>query len=374
MSTDVPFLALAPAHAELEREIEAAVTRVLRSGWYVGGPENTKFEANFADYCGAAHAVGVANGLDALHLVLRALNVGPGDEVIVASNSYVATLLAVSMAGATPVLVEPDPATSNLDAVCVEAAISPRTKVLLPTHLYGQPADIGPLAEVARRHGLHFVEDAAQAHGARYRDVRIGAHGDAVCWSFYPSKNLGGAGDAGAVTSNDAALAERVRILGNYGSAVRYVNAVKGVNSRLDPLQAAILDVKLPHLDAWNARRARIAARYLDALQGCGLVLPHVPDWATPVWHLFVVHTPHRDALRAALAADGIATQIHYPIPPHQQDAYAELGLGEGSLPIAERLAADTLSLPIGPHMPDEHVERVVAAVRRWAGAACLIS
>lgn len=369
MSTDVPFLALTPAHAELGSEIEAAVTRVLRSGWYVGGPENTTFEANFAHYCGAAHAVGVANGLDALHLVLRALNVGPGDEVIVASNSYVATLLAVSMAGATPVMVEPDPATSNLDPARVEAAISPRTKVLLPTHLYGQPADIAPLAEIARRHGLRLVEDAAQAHGARYRDVRIGAHGDAVCWSFYPSKNLGAAGDAGAVTSNDAALAERVRILGNYGSAVRYVNEVQGVNSRLDPLQSAILNVKLSHLDAWNARRTRIAARYLEALQDCDLGLPHVPDWATPVWHLFVVHTPHRNALRAALAAEGIATQIHYPIPPHRQDAYAELGLGEGSFPIAERLAAETLSLPMGPHMSDEHVERVVASVQRWAGA-----
>jgi dTDP-4-amino-4,6-dideoxygalactose transaminase len=370
MSTTIPFLALAPAHAELENEIEAAALRVLRSGWYVGGPENERFESHFAAYCGATHAIGVANGLDALHLVLRALDVGPGDEVIVASNSYIATLLAVSMAGATPVLVEPDPATSNLDPAQVEAAITPRTKVLLPTHLYGQPADIAPLADIARRHGLRLVEDAAQAHGARYRDVRIGAHGNAVCWSFYPSKNLGAAGDAGAVTTDDAALADRVRVLGNYGSAVRYVNEVQGVNSRLDPLQAAILDVKLPHLDAWNARRTRIAAHYLESLRNCDLVLPHVPEWATPVWHLFVIHTSHRDALRTALAADGIATQIHYPIPPHHQQAYADLGLGEGSFPIAERLAAETLSLPIGPHMADDDVERVIAAVRRWADTA----
>lgn len=367
MSTDVPFLALAPAHAELADAIEAAALRVLASGWYVGGPENERFEANFAAYCGAAQAVGVANGLDALHLALRALDIGAGDEVIVASNSYIATLLAVSMAGARPVLVEPDPTTSNLAPARVEAAITSRTKALLPTHLYGQPADIAALADIAQRHRLRLVEDAAQAHGARYRDVRVGAHSDAVCWSFYPSKNLGAAGDAGAVTTNDAALAERVRILGNYGSAIRYVNEVQGVNSRLDPLQAAILDVKLPHLDAWNDRRARIAARYLDGLQDCGLVLPHVPDWATPAWHLFVVHTPHRDALRDALEAEGIATQIHYPIPPHRQQAYAELGLGEGSFPIAERLAAEAVSLPVGPHMPDDHVERVIAAIRQWA-------
>jgi dTDP-4-amino-4,6-dideoxygalactose transaminase len=368
MSNDIPFLALAPAHAELATEIETAALRVLASGWYVGGPENERFEADFARYCGAAHAVGVANGLDALHLVLRALEVGPGDEVIVASNSYIATLLAVSMVGATPVLVEPDPATSNLDPARVEAAITPRTRVLLPTHLYGQPADLAPLAEIARRHGLRLVEDAAQAHGACYRGVRIGAHGNAVCWSFYPSKNLGAAGDAGAVTTDDPALAERVRVLGNYGSAVRYVNEVQGMNSRLDPVQAGILQVKLPQLDAWNARRAWIAARYLAELEGCGLVLPHVPEWAEPVWHLFVVHTPCRDELRAALAAEGIATQIHYPIPPHRQQAYADLGLGEGSFPIAERLAAETLSLPIGPHMPDEHVDRVIAAVCGWAG------
>ncbi len=364
--TTVPFLELAPIHDELGDEIDAATLRVLRSGWFIGGPENERFEAAFAEYTGAAHAVGIGNGLDALHLTLRGLDVGPGDEVIVASNSYIATVLAVSMTGAKPVLVEPDPVTSNLDSARVEAAITPRTKVVLPTHLYGQPADLDALLAITRRHGLRLVEDAAQAHGARYRGVRVGAHGDAVCWSFYPSKNLGAAGDGGGVTTNDAALAARIRMLGNYGSAERYVNVEKGVNSRLDPIHAAIMGVKLPHLDAWNARRSRIAALYLDALRDCDLVLPHVPAWADPVWHLFVVHTPRRDALRAALSADGIATQIHYPIPPHRQAAYAELGLGEGSFPIAERLAAQTLSLPIGPHMLDAHVERVVDAVQRW--------
>lgn len=372
MSTDVPFLELAPIYEELRAEIDAAALRVLHSGWFVGGPENDRFEAAFATYTGTTHAIGVGNGLDALHLVLRAMDVGPGDEVIVASNSFIATMLAVSMTGADLVMVEPDPVTYNMDPARVDEAITPRTKVVLPTHLYGLPADIDALLVVTRRHGLRLVEDAAQAHGARYNGRRIGGHGDAVCWSFYPSKNLGAAGDGGGVTTNDAVLAKRIRTLGNYGSAQRYVNVEKGVNSRLDPLHAAVMEVKLPHLDVWNARRARIAARYLEALQGCGLVLPHIPDWATPVWHLFVVHTPHRDALREALAAEGIATQIHYPIPPHRQDAYAELGLGVGSFPIAERLAAETLSLPIGPHMPDEHVERVVAAVRRWANATHL--
>lgn len=367
MSANVPFLELAPIYEELRNEIDAAALRVLHSGWFVGGPESDRFEAAFAAYTGAAYAVGVGNGLDALHLVLRAMDVGPGDEVIVASNSFIATMLAVSMTGAKPVMIEPNPTTYNIDHSLLEDAITSRTKVILPTHLYGQPADIDALLEITRRHGIRLVEDAAQAHGARYRGRRVGAHGDAVCWSFYPSKNLGAAGDGGGVTTNDPTLAERVRTLGNYGSAQRYVNIVKGMNSRLDPLHAAIMDVKLPHLDAWNARRARIAARYLEGLQNCGLVLPHVPDWASPAWHLFVVHTPHRDALRTALAAEGVATQIHYPIPPHRQAAYAELGLTEGSFPIAERLAAETVSLPIGPHMPDANVDRVIDAIRRWA-------
>ncbi len=365
MTDLVPFLELAPIYEELREEIDAAALRVLHSGWFIGGPETERFEASFATYTGAAHAIGVGNGLDALHLTLRALNVGVGDEVIVASNSFIATILAVSMTGAKSVMVEPDSVTYNLDPARVEAAITPRTKVVLPTHLYGQPADLDALLAITRRHGLRLVEDAAQAHGARYRGVRVGAHGDAVCWSFYPSKNLGAAGDGGGVTTNDAALAARIRTLGNYGSAERYVNVEKGVNSRLDPIHAAIMGVKLPHLDAWNARRSRIAALYLDALRDCDLVLPHVPTWADPVWHLFVVHTPRRDALRAALSADGIATQIHYPIPPHRQAAYAELGLGEGSFPIAERLAAETLSLPIGPHLTMKQAEQVITGVRR---------
>ncbi|HEX8555187.1 MAG TPA: DegT/DnrJ/EryC1/StrS family aminotransferase [Sphingomonas sp.] len=360
----VPILDLAPAYRELKEEIDDAVARVSASGWYIGGPEVTAFEEAFAFYCEAEHCIGVGNGLDALHLALLAMDVGTGDEVIVSSNSYIATLLAVSMTGARPVPVEPDPATHNLDPGRIEAALTPRTKVILPTHLYGQPADLDPILVVARRHGLRVLEDAAQAHGARYKERRVGAHGDAVAWSFYPSKNLGAMGDAGALTTDDPEIARRVRILGNYGSARRYVNEVRGVNSRLDPLQAAVLGVKLRHLDVWNDRRKTIAALYLDRFAGTDIGLPHVPNWADPAWHLFVVTVSDRDAVAVKLADQGIQTVIHYPIPPHRQQAYADLGLGEGAFPVAERLAGEVLSLPIGPHLTMEQAERVVRAVR----------
>ncbi|GAA4017985.1 DegT/DnrJ/EryC1/StrS family aminotransferase [Sphingomonas swuensis] len=364
----VPFLELRAGYEVLKPEIDAAVARAMASGWYIGGPEVEGFERAFADYCSAAHCVGVANGLDALHLGLRAMDVGPGDEVIVASNSYIATLLAVSMVGATPVLVEADPATHNLDPSKVEAAITPRTRVILPTHLYGQPADLDPLLEIARRRGLRLLEDGAQGHGGRYRGQRVGGHGDLVAWSFYPSKNLGALGDAGAITTNDPVLADRVRTLGNYGSHQRYVNEVRGVNSRLDPLQAAVLSVKLAYLDAWNSRRKAIAERYLEAFADLpGITLPAVPDWADPAWHLFVIRATDRDGLQQRLADQGIQTLIHYPIPPHRQQAYADLGLPAGSFPIAEQLANEVLSLPIGPQMRDEEVEAVIAAVRAAA-------
>ena len=366
----VPLVDLAAAYQELAAEIDAAVARVTASGWYIGGPEVAAFEEAYADYCGAQHCVGVANGLDALHLALRAMDVGPGDEVVLASNSYIATLLAVSMVGATPVLVEPDPATHNLDPARIEAALTERTKVLLPTHLYGQPADVEPMLALARKHGLKLLEDAAQAHGARYKGQPIGAHGDAVAWSFYPTKNLGAMGDAGALTTNDPEIARRVRLMGNYGSATRYVADVKGVNSRLDPLQAAILAVKLRHLDEWNERRRAIAAFYAQALAADGLTLPLVPDWADPVWHLYVIQSPERDRIAAQLAEAGIQTLIHYPIPPHLQQAYADLELPEGSFPIAERLAKSVLSLPIGPHLSREQAQEVASALSSAAAAS----
>lgn len=359
----IPFLDLGAAYRELQTEIDSAVLRVLGSGYYVLGREVETFEAEYAEYCGAKQAIGVANGLDALHLVLRAMDVGPGDEVIVPSNTYIATWLAVSHCGATPVPVEPDPLTHNIDPMRIESAITPSTKVILPVHLYGQPADLDPILAIAHKHGLRVLEDGAQAHGARYKGRQIGAHGDAVAWSFYPGKNLGALGDGGAVTTNDEDLASRLRLLRNYGSQVKYVNEVQGWNSRLDPLQAAVLRVKLRHLDAWNSRRSAIARQYLDGLAGCGLTLPQVPDWADAVWHLFVIRHPQRDMLQSRLAEAGIGTLIHYPIPPHRQDAYVGLGHVAEDFPIASRLAKEVLSLPIGPHLAPESVEQVTASM-----------
>ena len=366
----VPFLDLHAACAELRPEIDAAIARVLDSGWYILGPEVEAFEAEFAGYCQADHAIGLANGLDALHLALRAMDVGPGDEVIVPSNTYIATWLAVSQCGAVPVPVEPDPATHNIDPARIEAAITPRTKVILPVHLYGQPVDLDTILAIARKHGLRVLEDGAQAHGARYKGRRIGGHGDAVAWSFYPGKNLGALGDGGAVTTNDAQIADRLRVLRNYGSRVKYVNEVAGYNSRLDPLQAAVLRVKLAHLDDWNARRTALAQVYLDGLRDTGLVLPHVPDWAQPAWHLFVVRHRQRDDLQRALSEAGIGSLIHYPIPPHKQQAYAEAGYPADAFPLANRLAEEVLSLPMGPQMGVGEVDTVVAALIRAVSAS----
>ena len=366
----IPFLDLKAPYLELKQELDEAIARVVSSGWFIGGPELDQFEAEYASYCGATHTLGVANGLDALHLALRAMDVGPGDEVIVPSNTYIATWLAVSQCGATPVPVEPDARTFNIDPALIEAAITPRTKVILPVHLYGQPADMDPILVIARKHGLRVLEDGAQAHGARYKGQRLGAHGDAVAWSFYPGKNLGAMGDGGAVTTNDAQLADRIRVLRNYGSRVKYVNEVQGYNSRLDPLQAAILRVKLAHLDEWNARRRAIAARYQQGLVDCGLTLPYAPDWAEPVWHLYVVRHPQRDPFQNKLGESGIGTLIHYPIPPHLQQAYEDSGWEQGGFPLAERMADQVLSLPIGPHLEAEQVAVVIGATKKAVATA----
>ena len=366
----IPFLDLKAPYLELKQELDEAIARVVSSGWFIGGGEVDQFEADYAQYCGVTHAVGVANGLDALHLALRAMDVGPGDEVIVPSNTYIATWLAASQCGATPVPVEPDARTYNIDPALIEAAITPCTKVILPVHLYGQPADMDPILAIARKHGLRVLEDGAQAHGARYKGQRLGAHGDAVAWSFYPGKNLGAMGDGGAVTTNDAQLAERLRVLRNYGSRVKYVNEVQGYNSRLDPLQAAILCVKLARLDEWNARRSVIAAQYRQGLSDCGLTLPYVPDWAEPAWHLYVVQHPQRDALQQVLAESGVGTLIHYPIPPHLQQAYAHSAWKLGDLPRAESMANQALSLPVGPHLEAEQVAEVIEATRKLVATA----
>lgn len=363
MRVTVPFLDPGAACHALRAEIDSAVARVMDSGCYILGPEVEAFERAWAAYCGAEHAVGLGNGLDALTLALRVLNVGPGDEVIVPSNTYIATWLAVSAVGARPVPVEPDPKLHTLDVMRLEAVIGPATKAILPVHLYGQPADMDPILALAQRHGLHVVEDAAQAHGARYKGRQIGAHGDIVCWSFYPGKNLGALGDAGAITTDHADLAARARLLRNYGSAMKYENAERGVNSRLDPLQAAVLSVKLDHLDQWNAGRSRIAARYSAGLAGCELVLPTVRDWAAPVWHQYVVQSSERDALQARLTGAGVGTLIHYPIPPHRQMAYRDLGFAAEDFPVANRLADCVLSLPIDPYLSDSQVDEVICAV-----------
>jgi dTDP-4-amino-4,6-dideoxygalactose transaminase len=364
VSTGVPFLDLRATYEELKAELDAAAGRVLGSGWYLLGPELRMFESEYAAYVGARHCVGVGNGLDALHLALRALDVGPGDEVIVPSHTYIATWLAVTMVGARPVPVEPVEATYNLDPGRVEAAITPRTRAILPVHLYGQPADLDPILAIAERHGVRVVEDAAQAHGARYKGRPVGAHGDAVAWSFYPTKNLGAMSDAGAVTTNDDAVADRLRVLRNYGSRVRYVCEVRGYNSRLEELQAAILSAKLRHLDRWNARRARLAAAYADALRDTPLTLPHVPPWATPVWHLFVVRVAERERVQRALRARGVETLVHYPVAPHRQEAYADAGFPRDAFPLAVAMAAEVLSLPIGPHLTDAEQREVIGALK----------
>ncbi|MGQ0842059.1 DegT/DnrJ/EryC1/StrS family aminotransferase [Actinokineospora sp.] len=361
----VPFLDLRAPYAELRADIDAAVARVLASGWYLLGPETEAFEAEFAAYCGGAHCVTVGSGRDALELILRGLGIGPGDEVIVPAHTFIATWLAVSAVGARPVPVESTENTYTLDPERVEAAISPRTKAILPVHLYGQPADLVAVNRIAERHGLFVVEDAAQAPGARHRGSRIGAGPSTVAFSFYPGKNLGALGDSGAVVTADPALAERVRLLRNYGSRVKYQHEALGTNSRTDEVQAAILRVKLAHLDAWNARRTAVAARYLAELDGIDdVVLPRVAPWAESAWHLFVVRSRRRTVLQERLTAAGVGTLIHYPVAVHRAPGYAGLGLAAGSLPLAERLADEVLSLPIGPHLSTAQVSAVVSAVR----------
>jgi len=361
----IPFLDLRAVYVELKPAIDAAMARVADSGWYILGKEVTAFEQEFASFCGVKHCVGLGNGLEALELVLRAWDIGPGDEVIVPSSTYIATWLAATACGATPVPVEPDIRTANLDPERVAAAITPKTKAIIPVHLYGQATDMDPLMELGRKHGIKVLEDVAQAQGARYKGRRAGCLADAGAFSFFPSKNLGAMGDAGAVTTDDDQLADRLRTLRNYGSKVKYVNLETGVNSRLDEMQAAILRAKLPTLDTFNERRRVLAARYLDKLRGIsGVELPYVPQWAEPIWHLFTVRCDDRKRITDALDAAKIGWLIHYPIPPHLQQAYRGLGMKKGDFPLAERIAETTLSLPIGPHATIEQIDRVADVIR----------
>lgn len=362
----IPFLDLRAPYLELRAEIDDAFRRVMLAGRHVLGPEVEAFEAEFAAYCGAAHCVTVGSGCDALELTLRALGIGPGDEVLVPAHTFIATWFAVTAVGATPVPVEPDEKTFTVDPARAEAAVTPRTRAIIPVHLYGQPADLSSLRAVANRYGLAVIEDAAQAAGARHRGDRIGAGSTAVAFSFYPAKNLGAAGDSGAVVTDDAALADRLRLVRGYGARAKYRHEVVGTNSRTDELQAAILRVKLRCLDEWNARRAVVAHRYLGELGGAGdLLLPAVASWAGHAWHLFVVRSERRELLRGRLAAAGVEAMIHYPVAVHRSEAYAGLGWKAGSFPLAERLAREVLSLPIGPHLSGAQAGAVVAAVRR---------
>ncbi len=366
----IEFLDLKYLYTELKDELDAAYRRVMESGWYILGQEVEAFEAEFADYCGAYYCIGVGNGLDALHLILQALDIGTGSEVLVPANTFIATWLAVSYAGATPVPVEPDPRTYNIDPMRIEQAITDRTRAIIPVHLYGQPADMEAIWTIAQKYNLKVIEDAAQSHGATYRGQRTGALGDAAGWSFYPGKNLGAIGDAGAITTNDADLADKLRVLRNYGSRIKYYNDVKGYNSRLDPLQAAFLRVKLRHLDDWNERRRAIAKQFCIGLAGVpDLVLPYVPAWAGPVWHVFAIRHPQRDALQRHLQAAGVGTLIHYPVPPHLASAYQDFAWTKGSFPITEQVAETVLSLPIGPHLDTSACEEVIEQIVRFFSA-----
>jgi dTDP-4-amino-4,6-dideoxygalactose transaminase len=367
---NVPFADFHSPYQELKLELDAAYARFVASGWYVLGQEVSQFEQEYAQYCGTKHCVGVANGLDAMQLVLRAWGIGPGDEVIVPSNTYIATWLAVSNVGAIPVPVEPELITYNIDPNKVESAITSRTKALLPVHLYGQTANMAAIMEIANRRNLLVLEDAAQAQGACHNGTKAGALGHAAGHSFYPTKNLGALGDAGAVTTNDSELADKLRKLRNYGSEKRYYNEMQGQNSRLDELQAAFLRVKLKHLDQWNLRRKKVAEAYLTGFKPFShkLICPTVANGSDHVWHLFVIRHSARDAVQSKLTALGIGNLIHYPVPPHLSGAYANLAQDDARLshlPLAQDLANTLLSLPIGPHLSAEQVAAVISAVEQ---------
>jgi len=359
---NISFLDLKAQYDELKSEIDSAYQKVMNSGWYILGEEVSAFEKEFATYCGVKHCVGVANGLEAMYLVLKAWDIGTGNEVIVPSNTYIATWLSISQTGATLIPVEPNEETHNIDPAKIEEKITDRTKAILPVHLYGQPADMDEISKIANKFGLKILEDSAQAHGVSYKGKKTGNLGDAAGFSFYPTKNLAAFGDGGAVTTNDNELAQKIRVLRNYGSSKKNVNEMMGINSRLDELMAAILRVKLRHLDKWNQRRKEIAEWYFENLPNKfpDLKLPFVPDWADPCWHQYVIRSSNRDNLQKKLQENGVPTLIHYPIPPHLQQAYRHLNLNKGSFPIAEKLAAEVLSLPMGIHLTTEMLQESV--------------
>ena len=360
----IKFLDLKKINHQYAEEINSAISEVLESGWYLLGEKNKKFESEFASYCGVKHCIGVANGLDAIRLILQAYDFKPGDEIIVPANTYIATILAITQNGLVPVLVEPDNETFNLDPECVETRITEKTRAILPVHLYGQVADMNAIRPIAERHGLKVIEDSAQAHGARLNNTRTGNLGDAAAFSFYPGKNLGALGDGGAVTTNDDDLAVKIRAIANYGSIAKYQHVYKGLNSRLDEIQAAVLSVKLKYLDRDNQRRKDIAKRYLDGIVNNRIKVPQVPDFSSHVFHLFVVRTSDRGGFQNYLESNGIQTLVHYPVPPHKQQAYTEFS--NLKLPLTEKIHEEVVSLPISPVMTDEEVNTVVEVVNGW--------
>ena len=363
----VPFAIFQPMHDELRTELDAAYNRVMDNSYFIQGKECEAFDKEFAEYCDANYCVGVANGLDALLLVLKALEIGAGDEVIVPSNTFIATALAVSYTGATPVFVEPELETFNIDVTRIEAAITDKTKAIMPVHLQGRPADMDPIMEIAKKHNLWVIEDTAQAHGTLYKGKKVGALGDAAGFSFYPGKNLGALGDGGAVVTNNKEIADKVRAIGNYGSDYKYHHIYKGTNSRLDEMQAAFLRVKLPELDKWNAARVEVAKKYFEGIKNPKIALPLEPseDFGH-IYHVFVIRCKERDELEKYLADNGIGTVKHYPYPMHLQDCYADLGLKQGDLPIAEEISNTVLSLPMYYGMTDEQVQYVIDVINKF--------
>ncbi len=362
----IPFVTFLPMEKELKTDLEGAFNRVFKASWYIGGKEDKAFEKAFAQYCGTEYCVGAGNGLDALMMILKALRIGVGDEVIVPSNTYIATALAVTYTGAVPVFAEPDIRTFNIDPTKIEDAITDKTKAIMPVHLYGQACDMDPIMRIAEKHSLYVVEDCAQAHGATYKGQKVGTFGDAAGFSFYPGKNLGALGDAGAVVTNSKEIADKVRALGDYGSDYKYHHIYKGNNSRLDELQAAFLSAKLPHLDRMNEERRRIAALYTAGINNPKVITPYTIPECVPVWHIYGIRCQCRDALEKHLNSKGIMTNKHYPIPMHLQECYRDLNIQKGSLPIAEEISETELSLPMYYGMTDEEIRYIIDAINEF--------
>lgn len=362
----IPFVSFKPMEAELNMELRNAFERVFENSWYIEGNEDVAFEEAFARFCNVDYCVGTGNGLDALVLPLKALGIGEGDEVIVPSNTFIATALAVTYVGATPVFVEPQIDTFNIDVTKIEEKITDKTKAIIPVHLYGQPCDMDPIIQMAKKHNLYIIEDCAQAHGATYKGKVVGSFGDAAGFSFYPGKNLGALGDAGATVTNNADLAKKVRAMGNYGSDYKYHHIYKGTNTRLDELQAAFLSVKLPHIDRMNEERRRIANRYLDEIKNPNIILPKVREDVEPVWHIFAIRSNKRALLERYLNNSDIGTNKHYPIPMHMQECYKDLGILKGMLPIAEEISETELSLPMYYGMTDEQISYVINCINEF--------